>query len=236
MEGWSVRRIVCFGDSVTRGITLVQGRMRILKENYPALLQMALGRERVDVINQGVFNDNSDKLVERLEADVLSVNPDYVLIEIGGNDCNFNWGEVAQHPDDEHQPVVPLDRYVQNVKQLVLQIQKRGPVPIVLSLPPLDPARYYRHVFSQHGKSVAHWIALCGGIEYWHGNYNQSLNQMLSLIGAKTVDIRKAFTQLTDWSSLLSEDGIHPSADGYQLISRVLTEALMPYLTEPAGI
>ena len=33
-----------------------------------------------------------------LRKDVISENPDIVLIEVGGNDCNFNWDEVAKHP------------------------------------------------------------------------------------------------------------------------------------------
>ena len=108
-------QIVCFGDSVTRGMSYIEGRLRIIKQNYPTLLQQSLSSHRnFDVVNKGTFNDTSDGLCARLETDVLSLNPDYVLIEIGGNDCNFHWDEVALYPDRTHEPNVPLKRYSTN--------------------------------------------------------------------------------------------------------------------------
>jgi ribosomal protein S17E len=32
-------KIICFGDSLTRGVSYIKGRMRILKKNYPTILQ-----------------------------------------------------------------------------------------------------------------------------------------------------------------------------------------------------
>ena len=33
-----------------------------------------------------------------------ALEPDVVLIEYGGNDCDFNWDEVAKNPEADHQP------------------------------------------------------------------------------------------------------------------------------------
>ena len=55
-------KIICFGDSLTRGVSVVKGRLRILKDNYPAFLQELFtqkGEKDITVINKGVFNDNS---------------------------------------------------------------------------------------------------------------------------------------------------------------------------------
>jgi lysophospholipase L1-like esterase len=221
-------RIVCFGDSVTRGISLVQGRLRIVKENYPVLLQRTLDKLGIEVLNRGVFNDNSDRLVERLESDVLDTHPDYVLIEIGGNDCNFRWDEVALHPEADHEPIVPVDRYLENVKKIVNDIRVVGAVPILMNLLPLDPVRYYKHIADIYGDAISHWIALCGGIEHWHGMYNRSLQQCINSWNALTIDVRGAFKHAGDLKLLLSDDGIHPTPTGYDVMSRVIDSALSP--------
>jgi lysophospholipase L1-like esterase len=217
--------IVCFGDSVTRGISYVKGRLRIVRENYPALLQKAFG-SWAEVVNQGVFNDNSDLLVARLEKDVLSHHPDCVLIAIGGNDCNFRWEEVAERPNDEHETIVPLPRYLDNLAHLAEKIRDAGAVPVFLNLIPLDPARYYRMLAKQYGSAIAHWIALCGGIKHWHGLYNRALQQLAESLDVLMIDVRSAFKEAGDLDGLLSEDGIHPTAEGYHVLSRTVAENL----------
>lgn len=218
-------KIICFGDSVTRGITYIKGRLRIVKENYPALLHEFLGAD-TEVLNKGVFNDNSDLLLHRLEKDVIKQLPDYVLIEIGGNDCDFRWDEVAQVKDDTHTPVVPLDRYIANLQHMVNRIYEAGAVPILMNLIPLDPVRYYTRRREQHGSSIAHWIAQCGGIEHWHGMYNRALVQMANKWDMLMLDVRTAFKESGDLSELLSDDGIHPTKKGYKVLADAITTGL----------
>jgi len=80
----TVSRIVCFGDSLTRGYGASQGK------DYPARLEEMTG---IEVINSGVSgNTTADGLV-RLEDDVLPFEPDVVLITLGGNDLK-NRGSV----------------------------------------------------------------------------------------------------------------------------------------------
>lgn len=219
-------RIVCFGDSVTRGVTFAEGRMRILKDNYPALLQKELKPFDVEVTNKGVFNDNSDLLVKRLASDVLALHPDCVLIEVGGNDCNFRWDEVAKRPDEEHDPVVPLTRYLSNVTKLILGIQKAGALPILMNLLPLDPVRYYNQIANTYSHVISHWIARCGGIEHWHGMYNRSLKRIIRMTDVLTIDVRTSFKKADNLLNLLSDDGIHPSRSGYRVLGATVAEFL----------
>lgn len=224
-------RIVCFGDSITRGISFANGRLRIVKENYPNILQQMLSSFGVEVLNRGVFNDNSDLLVNRLKTDVLDAKPDYVLIEIGGNDCNFRWNEVAERPEEDHEAIVPLDRYIDNLQHIIQGICAAGAKPVLLNLLPLDPVRYYKHIAEQFGSAIAHWIAKCGGIEYWHGQYNRSLQRVFeSLDSLAVIDIRSVFQQTGSLQTLLSDDGIHPTSSGYRIVADLIARTFTPAL------
>ncbi|GAY77468.1 SGNH/GDSL hydrolase family protein [Sporolactobacillus inulinus] len=215
-------KLICFGDSVTRGITFIRGRFKIIRNNYPALLQSSLGEED-EVVNKGVFNDNSDLLIKRLDADVLDEHPDIVLINIGGNDCNFQWDQVAKLPDSEHVPVVPLDRYISNLSVMIRRISESGALPVVLSLLPLDPARYYATLMKHYSHSIGHWIGLCGGIEHWHGMYNRALKDFCAKSGVKLIDVRSAFKKNGSFNDLINEDGLHPTAKGYQVMAEIIS-------------
>ncbi|MCO7126810.1 SGNH/GDSL hydrolase family protein [Sporolactobacillus shoreicorticis] len=214
-------KLICFGDSVTRGITFVRGRFKIIRENYPALLQRFLGEED-EVINKGVFNDNSDLMVQRLDHDVLEEHPDLVLINVGGNDCNFSWDQVAKLPDSEHVPIVPIDRYLSNIKLMIDRISAAGALPVILSLLPLDPARYYQSLMTHYSHSIGHWIGMCGGIEHWHGMYNRALKEFCKKSGTTLIDVRSAFKRKGDLSELINEDGLHPTAQGYKAFAEIV--------------
>ena len=225
-------RMVCLGDSVTRGVSYVRGRLRIVKNNYPALLQSeVMETYPVEVLNKGVFNDNSDGLVHRFEKDVLESGADVVLVEIGGNDCNFRWDEVALRPDSEHAAIVPLERYLSNLTKIVETCRKAGIIPVVLTILPLDPIRYYKHISSQYGQNIAHWIGVCGGIEHWHGMYNRALKQLVQYLNILSIDVRTGFERAGNLADLLSDDGVHPTETGYQVLSQLVAQEMRAVLT-----
>ena len=218
-------KIVCFGDSLTRGVSVVKGRLRIVKENYPAFLQELLSQQEEDnvtVINKGVFNDTSDLLLSRLEKDVINEHPDYTIIEVGGNDCNFNWKEVGENPDKEHQANVSLDRYLENINMIVTRLQESGVTPIIATLPPLDPVRYYQTISKQSTSSVGNWISKMGGIEHWHGMYNYHLNNLADELSIAKIDVRSAIKKAGDLVQLISDDGIHLTKKGYRAFSEAV--------------
>lgn len=218
-------KIICFGDSLTRGVSVVKGRLRILKENYPAALQELFsqkGEDDVTVINKGVFNDNSDLMLSRLEKDVINEHPDYAILEVGGNDCNFKWNEIVEKPEEEHQAIVSLDRYLANISLIVTKIRESGITPIIATLPPLDPARYYQTISNQYNSSVGKWINKVGGIQHWHGMYNYHLNKLADELAVPKIDVRSAIKKSGNLIHLISDDGIHLTAEGYQAFSQAV--------------
>jgi acyl-CoA thioesterase-1 len=71
------KTIICFGDSLTSGIGASKGM------DYPSQLSKMINKP---VINAGVPGDTTAGALRRLQQDVLSKNPDIVLITLGGND------------------------------------------------------------------------------------------------------------------------------------------------------
>ncbi|MCD7034248.1 GDSL-type esterase/lipase family protein [Metabacillus sp. GX 13764] len=213
-------KILCIGDSLTRGVTFVKGRLRITKKNYPYYLQDFLQDSDAAVINKGVFNDHSGSLMKRLQKDALEEQPDYAIIEIGGNDCGFSWKEVVENPEGKHEAIVPIDRCLENVESMISALKEGGIVPIVMTLPPLDPVRYYQFLLNQFGSSISHLICSKGGADYWHGMYNRSLAGLAHEMKTDVIDVRAAFLQEENYSKFISDDGIHLTSDGYRIMGR----------------
>jgi lysophospholipase L1-like esterase len=98
----STEIIICFGDSLTFGTGAGKGM------DYPSQLAKML---RKTVINKGIPGDTTTSALRRLNRDVLSNNPDMVLITLGGNDLKNG---------------VSRDIAFGNLKQIVHAIQKQG--------------------------------------------------------------------------------------------------------------
>lgn len=223
-------KIICFGDSLTRGVSFVKGRLRILKNHYPASLQELFQHNKendIVVMNKGVFNDNSDLLLTRLEKDVIEEHPSYVIIGIGGNDCNFHWDQVAENPENEHTAIVPIDRYIQNVKSIITKVKDNGITPILLTLPPLDPVRYYENISKNFGPQISQWICKVGGIEHWHGMYNRHLKKLIDELDVMKIDVRSSIKQAGDLFELISDDGIHLTEKGYKELAMKIYDDLL---------
>jgi lysophospholipase L1-like esterase len=97
-----VSRVVCFGDSLTRGVGAGKGN------DYPSRLAEMTGLE---VINSGVSGDTTAAGLARVEDDVLAYEPDVVLITLGGNDLKKR---------------VSVDKARDNLLRIIQQIQAAG--------------------------------------------------------------------------------------------------------------
>ena len=75
-------RLVCFGDSITQGS---------IGTAYVAKIAHAM--PHVDVLNRGIDGDTTFNLLQRIETDVMAMQPDVVSIMIGLNDFGTAYGE-----------------------------------------------------------------------------------------------------------------------------------------------
>lgn len=99
--------IICFGDSLTYGTGAGRGM------DYPSQLSKFIGRP---VVNAGVPGDTTARALARLDRDVLSKNPGFVLITLGGNDLKNG---------------VSRDNAFSNLRQIVESIQNSGATVII---------------------------------------------------------------------------------------------------------
>jgi lysophospholipase L1-like esterase len=75
--------VLCFGDSITRGIGDNNWRGENASMTYPGILQRKIN---IPVINAGVPGDTTSDASARLYRDVLAKNPRVVIINLGVND------------------------------------------------------------------------------------------------------------------------------------------------------
>jgi lysophospholipase L1-like esterase len=219
--------ICIFGDSVCKGVVFDSARKKyqFLKDNFAAMFSRVTG---ISVSNYSTFGSTlpkGEKTVERHLGELHDF--DSILLEFGGNDCDFNWKEVSERPEVIHLPNTPFEAFSEQYREMICTVRQKGGKPILLTLPPLDAERYFRWVSAGlDGGNILKWLGDVNRIYRWQEYYNMAVCRVAAELHAPLLDIRSAFLEQRDYNALLCEDGIHPNEKGHKLISSVLTERL----------
>jgi acyl-CoA thioesterase I len=213
--------IVVYGDSISRGIVFDEEKQKhsLLLESFTNLVK---GHLKGVVFNAAKFGSTIVEALQRLQNDVLKRKPDIVLIEFGGNDCDFHWDKIAEDPSGEFHPNTECNNFYELLTGLVKKLTEMNIVPVLVSLPPLEPDKYFSwisHNSEQAKKNILKWIGSVSHIYSWHERYNAAILRVAEETKTRLIDIRSAFLQTDDYSTLICDDGIHPNKEGHKIIA-----------------
>ena len=213
--------IVVYGDSIARGVIFDEKKQKhsLLLESFTNLLH---DRLKGVVYNAAKFGSTIVEGLLRLQDDVLKRKPDIVLIEFGGNDCDYRWDQIAENPSGEFQPNTECSTFYDLLTGLVKKLDSMKIVPVLVSLPPLDPDKYFRWIShnSEHAKNnILQFIGSISHIYAWHERYNAAILRVAEETKTRLIDIRSAFLQKDDYTKLICKDGIHPNKEGHKVIA-----------------
>ena len=214
-------RVVIYGDSISKGIVFDEKRAKyvFLKESFGDILRNYF---KGAVYAVGKFGNTIIGGAEKLQNQVLEKQPNIVLLEFGGNDCDFDWEEIAKHPFDNHSPRTDLNVFIDTLKNMIRTLQNNKIVPILMSLPPLDAERYFSWISKQdpfYQENILKWLGTISKIYWWHERYNSAIIDVANETKTQLINVRGSFLKEEDFRKYICVDGIHPNADGHQLIA-----------------
>lgn len=218
--------ICIFGDSIGKGVVLhpETSRYSVMKTNWEKMF----GGKGVNIKNYSKFGCTVSKglsVIKRYASELAGYNR--VLVELGGNDCDFLWGEIAEDPEREHLPRTPLEDFRGLYEEAIEEIRGNGGKPIILNLPPLDPGRYFDWISrGLNGDNILKWLGDVGMIYRWQEMYNMEVMLLATRMNVPIIDIRSAFLKDNNYRDYLCCDGIHPNNRGYELIYRTVAEQI----------
>ena len=152
-------------------------------------------------------------------------NFDYTLLEFGGNDCDYKWEEISEHPQKEHLCNTPIPVFREQYLALINLVKQNNGNPVLLSIPPIDSARYFKWV--SKGLNPANILSFLGEVEAiykWQEKYNTIVLEVAEACKVPLIDIRNSFLESGDYRDYLCEDGIHPNEKGHLLIAKSMAE------------
>ena len=218
--------IVAYGDSITKGIAYNNEKSKylIIKDNFTNIISSSI---KGSVYNVGKFGSTIIRGINKLNMDVIKKNPDIVLIEFGGNDCDFNWDEIAKNPNMEYHPNTDIYVFKETLLNMISTLKKVNIFPALMTLPPLDPFKYFNWIGKGDAsaeKNILNWLGTKEKLFTWHDSYNKMITEVAKVSGTVLIDIRSEFLKCDNYTNYLCIDGIHPNVNGQSLIASALLD------------
>ena len=212
--------IQVWGDSVLKGVVYDSARSRytLLKDSAISMLSKTFRVPFENLSRMGRTAPEALEIMKSMEPDTFRGK--LVVIEYGGNDCDFNWAEVASAPDAPHAPHTPVEQFTQALKEMAGHVRAMGGTPLLCSLPPLDPRRYLKWIV-RDGLDEGRILSFLGvpeRIYRWQEYYSTLVMKAAAEVNCRWLPLREAFLSAVRGEDVLCEDGIHPNDRGHQLI------------------
>ena len=212
------------GDSISKGVIYNEEKKRYtpFKDGFIKGISQIL---QVPVHNLSKFGTTLLYGKELLTSKFTEFNPDVVLIEYGGNDCDFKWDEIAKMPNCSHQPQTTLEKFEQTLRNMISFLRERGKTPVLMNLPPLNEDAYFNWFTQENeekGEQILKWLRNSNRIYWWQEQYSCLIEHVCLATSTRLINVRSEFLKTDDYRKYICRDGIHPNEKGQLLIKDVL--------------
>jgi len=217
------RNIEIYGDSILKGVQLDDENMRYHVDNNIDV-NMLEKKYLLNILNFSKFGCTISKAFAAIEKRFSKEEQkcDAIVLNLGGNDCDFDWKAVSEQPEVEHEPNTPLETFTDTYRKIINFLKEKGIRPIITTLPPLNAQKFFNWFCGSLEKkaNVLKWLGGVEAIYRWHENYSRAIERIAEETGTLLVDLRGAFLRHRKLENLLCEDGTHPNTEGQHIITQ----------------
>ena len=218
--------ISVFGDSILKGVIYENNTYKVSKNRFSNICEEVLG---VSIENKAKFGSTvgiGKNIISKNIDLIKETKSKYVVMEFGGNDCDYNWAEISENPDKEYNSKSTIAEFIEIYSYLIDELKKIEKEPVLLSLPPIDSVKYFNYISRKlNADNILKWME--GNKQFltnWHERYNIEVFKLAINNNIPIVDITSKFLETKNYSRLLCDDGIHPNEDGHKVIAEAIKE------------
>ncbi len=221
-----MKNIKIYGDSILKGVMYNEelGRYRLFGYRYE------------DLKDNGIEVENNCKMGATIETgfeimkDTLRDCTDdtTVILEYGGNDCNFNWEKVSNDPNGDFLPNTEAEKFSETYLKMIDFAREKGAQVAVCNLVPIDSPRFMNWVSQGLSyENILKWMGDVNRIARWQEYYSHLAEKVARIAKCPILDLRTSFLTHDRMEKMIGIDGIHPSQEGHSLISSVFQKEIL---------
>ena len=223
------KKIVVFGDSISKGIVSEGEKLLKLDSDAATLIEEKYG---YTIINQSRYGMTLKRLCERRAVEKFLDQTDgveYAVLCIGGNDADYDWKAVGENPQLDHGPVTPIEEFYSLLEGTIELLQERGVNVMLCTIPPVDAVRYFDNVICRRadGDRVLEFLnGDLSNISRHQEAYNSYIVGCAVKHGCPVIDLRTGFLLDRRYLSNYCVDGVHPNCLGHRFMAEQIVLSL----------
>lgn len=220
----TVKKIKIYGDSILKGVMYNEElkRYRLCGYRFDELTES--GIEVENNCKMGATIEEGLEIMKDTLGDCDSET--VVVLEYGGNDCNYDWAAVSDNPDGEFLPNTPESKFTEKYLEMINYARSKGATVAICTLVPIDSQRFMNWI--ARGLSydnILRWLGDINRIGKWQEHYSNLASKVANTANCILLDLRSAFKE--SMGSLLGIDGMHPSAEGHSMLRKVFQNRIL---------
>jgi lysophospholipase L1-like esterase len=209
-----------FGDSILKGVQINPVNKKYYVNNNLEI-EMLSKKYSIQIKNYSIFGCTVTKgkniLKKMLETNIAC---DAIVMDYGGNDCDYNWKAISENPESNYSSNTPIDLFVETYCEIIDTLKKKDILPILTTLPPLEPQRFFDWFCRDLNETnILMWLGEVKNIYYHQEKYSKIIEKIALEKQVPLVDLRGEFLKLGNINALLCEDGTHPNTLGQKVIA-----------------
>lgn len=219
-----MKKIKIYGDSILKGVMYNEELKRYKLFGYRF---DELKENGIEVENNCKMGATVEEGFKIMKATLEDCDKDTVVVlEYGGNDCNYNWAAVSENPQGEFYPNTPEDKFTETYLELVEYARSKGARVAICTLVPIDSERFIHWVTrGLNYDNVVNWMGDINRISRWQEYYSRLSEKVARIANCAVLDLRSIFKG--SMGDMLGLDGMHPSAEGHTRIREAFQKKLL---------
>lgn len=221
-----MKKIKIYGDSILKGVMFNEelNRYRLFGYKFDELAENG-----IEVENNCKMGATIEKGFEIMKDTLEDCDEDTVVVlEYGGNDCNFNWEEVSNNPEGEFLPNTPAEKFSEVYLKMINHVREKGAKVCICNLVPIVSDKFMN--FVSQGLSydnIIKWMGDVNRIARWQEYYSHLSERVAMIAKCPILDLRSSFLTHDRMENMIGIDGIHPSAEGHTLIREIFQKNIL---------
>ncbi len=221
-----MKKIKIYGDSILKGVMYNEELKRYKLFGYR---YEELNENGIEVENNCKMGATVEEGYEIMKATLGDCDENTVVVlEYGGNDCNYNWAEVAENPEGDFEPNTPIDKFEKTYIEMVDYARSKGAKVAICNLVPIDSEKFMNWVTrGLNYDNVLRWMGDINRISRWQEYYSSISEKIARIAKCPILDLRSNFVSRGTDDDMIGIDGIHPTNEGHALIKDTFQKTVL---------
>ena len=200
--------IVGFGDSITEAITGIPNK----NKRWLNILKKQLDTVHPDIsfniINSGVGGNSDQEKMLRFEKDVLAHNPDFLLLEFGGNNNDFRSPER----------LVSTEQTMEYLEKIKTKISSKTKI-FIITFPYVIEKLHAPYMCAEKTDIYFEYFNKFGGIDQALELYREKCREFAAKYDFPVINLNIIMRKDANPDRFTLKDGVHLTEEGNQLLA-----------------